>query len=84
MQDFDAFYETLLGLRTREAALPGVDNAFAPGSLCDREYSRMRDAYLRICTRLGAGEEDIDLEELVAAMEAIQRELCRRVYRLTP
>ena len=82
MQDFDAFYESLLGLRTGEAALPGVENAFAPGSLCDREYGRMRESYLRICERLHAGEEDTDLEDLVAAMEAIQRALCRRIYEI--
>lgn len=80
MTDFEPVYESILGLLTAEAALPWVENAFTPGSLCDREYDRMRDAYARVCARLGANEEDADLDIMVEAMEAIQRELCLRMY----
>ena len=80
MTDFETVYESLLGLLTEDAALPWVENAFAPGGFCDREYARMRDAYCHICMRLGAGEEDFDLDTMVEAMESIQRELCRRMY----
>lgn len=80
MSDFETVYESLLGLLNADAALPWVENAFAPGSLCDREYDRMRHAYQRVCTRLGAAEEDPDLDTMVQALEAIQRELCRRMY----
>ena len=81
MEHFVKIYETMLGLRIPEASVPGVVDAFSEGSLCQREYDRMRDAYERLCTRLGAGDEDPDLNTMVDAMEAIQRELCERMYR---
>ena len=79
MSDFELIYESMLGLLTEEYALPDVNNAFVPGSYCDRQYTRMRDAYERICQRLQV-EEDRDLDVMVEAMEKIQKELCRRFY----
>ena len=81
MLDFDDIYESMLGLRLPEACVPGVEDAFSEGSLCQREYDRMRSAYERLCTRLGAGDEDPDLNTMVNALEAIQQELCERMYR---
>ena len=79
MHTFDEVYESMLGLLTEEYALPDVNNAFVPGSYCDRQYARMREAYERICQRLQV-EEDRDLNIMVEAMEKIQKELCRRIY----
>ena len=79
MHTFDEVYESMLGLLTEEYALPDVNNAFVPGSYCDRQYARMREAYERICQRLQV-EEDRDLDVMVEAMEKIQKELCRRFY----
>lgn len=80
MENFAEIYETMLGFRTPEAYVPGVEDAFSEGSLCQREYDRMRGAYERLCTRLSAGDEDPDLNTIVDAMEAIQRDLCKRMY----
>ena len=81
MEEFADIYETMLGFRVPGACAPGVEDAFAEGSLCQREYDRMRTAYEQLCSRLGAGDEDPDLNTMVDAMEAIQRELCERMYR---
>lgn len=45
MENFAEIYETMLGFRTPEACVPGVEDAFSEGSLCQREYDRMRGAY---------------------------------------
>lgn len=79
---FSDIYETMSGFLEPEAQVPGVANAFDEGSICARKYADMRSAYERVCTRLGARDEDRDLNEIVDCMEAIQRELCERMYRL--
>ncbi len=80
----DEIYRSLTGFYIPEAAVPGVPNLFAPHSRCDREYARMRDAYERVCIRLGvdADEEDEDLNVMVEAMEAIQQELAGQMFLL--
>ena len=80
MCSFDVIYDSMCGFLTEEYALPDVNNAFVPGSYCDRQYERMRSAYERVCNRLKTGEEDPDLDIMVDAMENIQRELCRRIF----
>ncbi len=79
---FTDTYETMLGLREKEAEVKWVKNAFAEGSICAAEYEKMREAYERVCQRLGAGEEDADLDMIVESMENIQKELCRNMYAL--
>ncbi len=79
MDFFEDYYNTLLGLLVEEARVPGVENAFAPGSVCQAAYENMRAAGRRICQRLGV-EEDPDLEGVVSSMETIQKELCRRIF----
>lgn len=80
--EFTKIYETMLGFLEPEAQVPGVANAFDEGSVCAGKYAGMRSAYERVCARLGGGDEDKDLNEIVDCMEAIQRELCERMYRL--
>ncbi len=80
MCSFDMIYDSMCGFLVEEYALPDVNNAFVPGSYCDRQYERMRSAYERVCDRLKTGEEDPDLNIMVEAMENIQRELCRRIF----
>ncbi len=53
MDTFQDIYETMLGLRVPEAQVPGVEDAFGPGLPCDRAYGEMREAYERVCQRLG-------------------------------
>ncbi len=80
MEKYQDIYETMLGLRTRDPSRPDVENAFASGSLCAEEYSCMREAYERVCQRLGVDSEDWDLEQMVNSMESIQRDLCWRMF----
>ncbi len=82
MNDFTDVYESMLGTLTPEAALPWVPNAFAEGQPCEIAYEGMRAAYERLCDRLGAVDEDPDLDIMVDSMECIQRELCRRMWAL--
>ena len=82
MENFQQIYETMLGLLEPEACVPGIENAFADGSFCADQYEKMRSAYERLCTRLNVRNEDQDLNTMVDSMEAIQKELCRRIYLL--
>ena len=68
-------YFTLLG----EACEPvsGVENAFADGSVCDRCYSEMLDAYERLRDRLGVAEEDADVEIIKEARNMMVELVCR-------
>ena len=61
-------YESLMGELIPEYALDWVEDIFVPGHPCYEEYVQMREAYQRICTRLGSGEEDSDLEIMVDAL----------------
>ena len=71
-----------MGDRLPEYAVPGVENAFAPGSFCDRKYAAMREAYERLCHRLGAGDEDPDLEIIVDSLMDIQHFLTKTMFHL--
>ncbi len=82
LTSFQDIYETMLGQREPEFQVPGVEDAFEPGLLCDQAYSKMRDAYERVCQRLGCRDEDGDLDCIVDCMELIQQELCRRMFSL--
>ena len=80
----DDIYRSLMGFYIPEAAVPGVPNLFAPHGFCDREYAKMRDAYGRVCTRLGVNvdDEDEDLNCMVEVLEAIQERLCKEMFLL--
>ena len=41
----------------------------------------MRQTYMRLCGRLGAGEEDADLEELVDALEESEKYVALEMFR---
>ncbi len=82
MDRFTEVYETMLGLLEPEAQVSGVDNAFAEGQTCARAYEEMRNAYERLCRRLGCADEDPDLNSMVEHMEVIQKDLCRRMFAL--
>lgn len=61
--------------------VPGVEDAFAPGTYCMERYIQMKDAYDRLCVRLGVVDEDSDVETIINCMMDIEQELCFRMYR---
>ena len=77
----DMVYQTVIGEMEDGCALPGVEDSFAPGSICDRAYDQMRCAYQRLLDRLGKEDEDHDLETIVHTMEIIQKEIAYQMYR---
>ena len=80
----DDIYLTLTGQLLPESAVEGIPNLFAPYSRCDREYTKMRAAYERLCRRLGldVDDEDSDLNTMVEALEHIQELLCKEMFLL--
>lgn len=74
-------YNTMTGFLAEWARLPGVENAFAPGSRCEQLYAQMHDA---LTTRFDPDDDDDApvLEGILNDMEAIQKDLCFRMFRL--
>ena len=80
MDFVDWVYDTLNGQMAEGYEAPGVETVFAQGSYCDECYERMRVAYSRLCNRLGAINEDKDVETIISNLENIQKEMCRKMY----
>ncbi len=80
MVPYDELYDTVRGLMVSEYAVAGVENLFAEGSYCQRRYDDMRQAYARLCVRLGVEDEDRDLEQMISALDDITARLCRAMY----
>lgn len=80
----DDIYLSLTGQLIPDVAVPWVPNMFAPYGFCEREYTKMRDAYERLCARLGVDidDEDDDLNCMVNALENIQEAYCKEMFRL--
>lgn len=74
-------YESLLGDLVPEYALDWVEDIFVPGHPCHDSYNQMREAYLRVCARLGSGEEDPDLELMVNALLDHSRSVALEMFR---
>ena len=83
-EELDDIYLSLQGFLREEYRVPWVENAYAPGSVCKRAYHDMRAAYGRLCDRLGVNidDGDSDLNDIVEAMETIQEDLSKRMFRL--
>ena len=73
-------YETMACFVIEGYRMPGVEDAFAEGSYCASRYQEVLDAYERLRERLGAVDEDEDVEKIIGAYEDIQQELCCRMY----
>lgn len=73
-------FNTLNGYYISDYNVPGVKNAFAAGQPCLRLYCDAMNAYQRLCSRLGVGEEDGDLEIMVNAFADISKILCLKMY----
>lgn len=80
MDLLDEIYLSLQGVLIPQAALPWVPNLFKPDGYCEGEYTKMREAYERVCFRLGTDTEDEDLNTMVQAMEHIQEACCKEMF----
>ena len=78
-EQMEDIYATLIGVQAEQFRVPGVENAFAPGTYCDQRYADLIRHRQRLWDRLGC-EDDEDLEEILCAMESIQRELCFKMF----
>ena len=81
MEWMERIYETMVIGVEDGYGVPGVEDAFLPGSYCMERYEQMRAAYDRVCDRLGVEGEDQDVEAMLQALSDIQKELCYRMYR---
>ena len=74
-------YRTVAGYVMGTDALPGVENAYAPGSLCEELYSDMYDL---LTTRFDPDDdkEGQVLTDILNDMSMIQKDLCFRMFRL--
>lgn len=73
-------YMTLCGEIEEANAVPGVENAYADGSQCDRLYTDIYQAYQRLCQRLGVEDEDADVEIIIDSLCRIQEILCEKMF----
>ena len=77
-----AVYDSLQGLLTEEATVPGVEDQFAEGKPCALLYQMMLDAYHSLSMRLGCGAEDRDVETIISSLLGISEILGCEMYRL--
>ena len=73
-------YDCLLGQIVSEKALDWVESIFTNGSVYDRNYGAVLDAYARLCRRLGADEEDADVEIIINAMLDNERAVAVKMF----
>ena len=73
-------YETLQGETNQGFMVPGVENAFEEGKLCNTLYKEIFAAQRRLEERLQVDPYDEDVEKIITAMMDIQRELCFKMY----
>ena len=74
-------YETMAYGLMEGYRMPGVENEFMPGHYALDEYGKVYDAYERLRDRLGVVDYDDDVEIIINAFFAMQRNLCFRMYR---
>ena len=77
----DTVYQTVIGELQPEYRLPGVEDAFATGGICDQAYEQMCSAYDSLLARLGCANEDKDIETIIYALTVIQKEIAYQMYR---
>ena len=76
----ESVYETLTDVLNEPYQVPGVENAFAEGTLCTGLYREVYEANLRLCERLGQPEDDPDVELIINNLLQINKHLCLRMY----
>ena len=76
----DKVYETGIGVLIPECRLPWVENEFEPGKPYHKNYNDMHDAYERLRERLGVGDEDDDVEDIIRALLRNEELLCKKMF----
>jgi len=77
---WEQVYTSLTCHISASCRMPGVENAFADDAYCIQLYGQMRDAYDRLCHRLGVVDEDEDVECIIRCFMDMERELCRLMF----
>ena len=72
--------DTLLGEYVDGAGVPGVENIYAPGGPCDRNYCAMLEAYERLCRRLNRRDDDPDVEIIINSLLENQRIIALKMF----
>ncbi len=73
-------YLTMQGELIPECAIAEVEDIFVEGGIGIELYEKAKNAYAKVCHRLGKKDEDQDLNELVRNMEELAREMALRMY----
>ncbi len=76
----DRVYLTINGFLLPQFTVAGVEDIFGEGGIGIALYEQARDAYARICDRLGVRDEDPDLDIIISSMEDITKEISYRMY----
>lgn len=78
---FDEIYATMLGNMEPGYEIPGIADAFAPGTLCEQKYSELCDMLEAVCDP-DTPEGDQAMTDILNTMDAIQKDLCYRMFLL--
>ena len=80
-EDFEDIYETLVGERVPEAAVPGVESIASEGSAYSEAYQSVMEARMNLARRFGMDFEDEDLERIMNAIAVIEKETAKGMFR---
>lgn len=73
-------YHTLLGVIKEEFCVPGVENLFEEGSMCEDLYNETLAAYERLRNRLGVANEDCDVEIIINSLMTIEQVISMKMF----
>ena len=76
----ESIYYSLVGELTEDNQVPGVEDAFAPDSECDKLYVEISEAAQRLSDRLGISSFDRDIEIIMGNYMQIQKLLCLKMF----
>ena len=75
----DIVYDLANGTRIPQLGDPQVQDLFAPGSECEKLYSTVYEAKLRLCQQLGE-EENADVEIIIDSLLRICKIMGKKMY----
>ncbi len=66
-------FDTANGFLEHEACVPGIENLFASGSVCDLLYREMAAAREHLSKKTGLEEDDPDIDGIIDPLMRITR-----------